>query len=93
MGVGYCSYKLSPTQGERPLSARSGQVAVGNSRYALTGLKVGAAAQSSNKPTEAYRRHGDEPCGELHPPHQHGVIAEEALKPWIALINPVNGNG
>jgi hypothetical protein len=41
-----------------------------------------AGAPSSNKPTEADRGHGDEPCGKLRPPRQHGVIAQQALKPF-----------
>ena len=43
-------------------------------------------APSSNKPIETDRGHGDEPCGKLRPPRQHGVIAQEALKPLDRVV-------
>ena len=47
--------------------------------------ELGGGAPLSNKPTEADRCHRDEPCGKLRPPRQHGVISQEALKPFVRV--------
>jgi len=45
----------------------------------------GPAPLLSNKPKEADCGHGDEPCGKPRPPLQHGVIAQQALKPFDSI--------